>query len=78
MRTSGFVCKQCGNCCLRLYDASQHSVYQSDIDMWRDNARDDILAWIDPSELGNGVYVYDLWIRPNFRGMINIFVRSMM
>ena len=36
--------------------------------MWRDNARDDILAWVDPIGLGNGVYVYDLWINPKTGG----------
>jgi Fe-S-cluster containining protein len=68
MRLSGFVCKQCGNCCINLYDAYQHSASQEDIDMWRDNGRDDILAWVDPIELGNGVYVYDLWIKPKTGG----------
>jgi Fe-S-cluster containining protein len=32
--------------------------------MWRDHDRDDILAWVDPIELGNGGYVYDVWINP--------------
>jgi len=64
MQPSGFVCKQCGNCCLNLYDAYQHSADQSDVDMWRDHDRDDILAWVDPIELGNGGYVYDVWINP--------------
>jgi len=26
--------------------------------MWKDNGRDDILAWVDPIEIGNGRYIY--------------------
>jgi Fe-S-cluster containining protein len=33
--------------------------------MWQDNARDDILAWVDPIDIGNGNYIYDVWINPN-------------
>jgi hypothetical protein len=36
--------------------------------MWLDNGRDDILAWDDPIELGNKVYVYDFWIKPKTVG----------
>ena len=34
------------------------------MDMWEDNLRDDILAWVDPVEIGNGKYIYDVWINP--------------
>jgi len=59
-----FICKRCGNCCLNLTDAYQRSVDQSDIDMWRENLRDDILEWVDPIDCGEGVAVYDIWISP--------------
>ena len=32
--------------------------------MWRENLRDNILAWVDPIDCGNGVVVYDIWINP--------------
>ena len=47
-----FICKRCGNCCLNLTDAYQCSVDQSDIDLWRENSRDDILEWVDPIDCG--------------------------
>ena len=59
-----FMCKRCGNCCLSLTDAYQCSVDQSDIDMWRDNSRDDILEWVDTIDCGHGGSVYDIWIDP--------------
>jgi len=62
MQPNGFVCKQCGKCCLNFYDAYQHSVDQSDVEIWQNNARDDILAWVDPLKLSNGRYIYDVWI----------------
>jgi Fe-S-cluster containining protein len=60
----GFNCKRCGNCCLTLTDAYQHTVDQSDIDMWGENSRDDILAWVDPIHCGDEVAAYDVWINP--------------
>ena len=59
-----FICKRCGNCCLNLTDAYQCSVDQSDIDMWKENLRDDILEWVDPIDCGGGAVVYDIWINP--------------
>jgi Fe-S-cluster containining protein len=59
-----FICKQCGNCCLNLTDAYQCSVDQSDIDMWGENLRDDILEWVDTIGCGDGERVYDIWISP--------------
>jgi len=63
-----FICKQCGNCCLNLTDAYQCSVDQSDIDMWKENLRDDILEWVDPIDCGGGAVVYDIWINPKTGG----------
>lgn len=53
---------------MNLYDAYQHSADQSDVDMWRDHGRDDVLAWVDPIEIGDEKYVYDIWINPNTGG----------
>jgi Fe-S-cluster containining protein len=64
MPPQGFVCEQCGNCCINLSDAYQHSVNKSDIDMWKENDRDNILAWVDPIDLGNENFVYDGWKNP--------------
>ncbi len=59
-----FKCKQCGNCCLNLNDAFQTSVTGQDIAMWRVKGRFDILDWVDPIPVGDGSYVYDIWINP--------------
>ena len=59
-----FLCKRCGNCCINLSDAYQCSVDQSDIDMWEENLRYDILEWVDPIDIGNERVVYDIWINP--------------
>ncbi len=64
MPPEGFTCKQCGNCCLNLSDANQGSVDDSDIDIWKKNQRYDILEWVDPIDLGDVNYVYDIWINP--------------
>lgn len=64
MPPKDFKCKQCGNCCLNLNDAFQTSVSDEDIAMWREKGRFDILAWVDPIPVGDGNYVYDIWINP--------------
>ena len=65
MRTSGFVCKQCGNCCLKLYDAYQPFGIHNQILICGETMPETIY-WLGliPTELGNEVYVYDLWINP--------------
>lgn len=59
-----FKCIQCGNCCLNLSDAFQTSVSGEDIALWRVKGRFDILDWVDPIPVGDGNYVYDIWINP--------------
>lgn len=59
-----FTCIQCGNCCLNLGDAFQTSVSDEDIAMWRTKGRFDILEWVHPIPLGEGHYIYDIWISP--------------
>ena len=71
MPPRGFVCKRCGNCCINLSGGYQHSADQSDVDMWVDNHRDDILAWVDPIEIGDGNYIYDVWIDPKTNDDVN-------
>ena len=64
MPSEAFVCKQCGNCCLNLGDAIQFPVLQADVDLWKENLRYDIFAWVSVTELGNGQRFYDAWINP--------------
>ena len=63
MPPEGFKCKQCGNCCLNL-EASHTTAYEEDVQLWRKEERKDILDWIDPISLGNGIFIYDIWISP--------------
>jgi Fe-S-cluster containining protein len=64
MPSKGFKCKQCGNCCLNLYDAFSTSATDQDIKMWEQEGRDDILEWVDPIHIGSNQYVYDIWFNP--------------
>ena len=64
MNSKKFTCIQCGNCCLNLGDAFQTSVSDEDIAMWRTKGRFDILEWVHPIPLGEGHYIYDIWISP--------------
>jgi len=58
-----FECKQCGNCCLNLWDAFCTCANEADIHIWEENGREDILAWVDPISVGDQ-FVYDIWIDP--------------
>ena len=61
MRSDGFQCKQCGTCC------REHTIYLSEDDVfrWTLEAREDILEWVDPIELGDDVVEYDFPIDPD-------------
>ena len=63
MPPRGFKCKQCGNCCLNLYDAFSTCVSDNDIAMWQNAGRHDILEWVSPIQPGTH-FVYDIWINP--------------
>ena len=56
-REKGFICKQCGNCCLTL-NAHQISVGRSEVKKWRKNP--DIMSRIRHL-IGN---IYDVWFSP--------------
>ncbi len=60
MPPKDFKCKQCGNCCLNLSGAINACVSEKDLQIWRDNFRDDILEWVDAIHLGEDQYVYDI------------------
>lgn len=64
MPPKGFICKQCGNCCLNLYDAFTTSVTHEDIQLWESKGRDDIIDWVAPIPLGENLLIYDIWISP--------------
>ena len=64
MPPKGFKCQQCGNCCLNLRDAFGTCAYEEDIQLWDREGRNDILDWVDPIHVGDGEYVYDIWISP--------------
>ncbi len=59
MPPEGFVCKQCGHCCLDL-GAYQTCASEEDIALWEENGRDDLLDWV--IEIAPGVY--DIWMNP--------------
>jgi len=63
MREIGFLCRQCGHCCINLSDAFSVCATVADIERWQAAGRDDILAWVDPIPVGDA-FVYDLWIDP--------------
>lgn len=58
-------CKQCGYCCIDLSDAFTTTAYEEDIQLWREQRRQDILGWVGAIHLGGDNYVYDLWIDPS-------------
>ncbi len=64
MREAGFICKQCGNCCLNLSGAESTCASEADVRMWEAAGRDDILAWVDPIRLGDQLIAYDIWVNP--------------
>lgn len=66
MPPKGFVCKQCGHCCLNL-GAYQSNATEADIAMWEECGREDILEWVD--EIGAGIY--DIWINPRTKDDVN-------
>ena len=64
MPVKEFKCKQCGNCCLNLYDAFQTCALDEDVQLWEIEGRYDILEWVDSIPLGEDQYVHDIWISP--------------
>lgn len=64
-REEGFVCKQCGHCCISLPDAYGCNAYEEDIDRWELEDRFDILKWVEAHYTKEGELIYaDLWISP--------------
>ena len=64
MQPIGFKCKQCGSCCINLRDAFETCATEEDVQLWEEEGREDILAWVDPIPLGEEHFVYDIWISP--------------
>ena len=64
MPPAGFKCKQCGNCCLNLSGAIDACATEEDVRRWEENARFDILEWVEAIHLGEDHCVYDIWINP--------------
>lgn len=60
MPPKGFLCKQCGHCCLNM-EAHYSCATLKDVVLWEDEGRDDILDWVD--EIAPGVY--DIWVNPH-------------
>ena len=61
MPPKSFKCKQCGQCCLNLLDAFTTCATDEDVEMWEQEGRDDILAWVDTIQLGEHC-VHDIWV----------------
>ena len=49
---------------MNLGDAFSTCATEEDIHLWEENGREDILKWVDPISIGDGHYVYDIWINP--------------
>ena len=64
MTQRGFVCRQCGQCCLNLGDAFTTCATDEDVRRWEAAGRYDILAWVDPIAVGGDQYVFDIWVSP--------------
>ncbi len=64
MKRRGFSCRRCGHCCLNLVDAYRGCVSDADLERWRKEGRDDILAWISTLDLGHGNLLHLAWIDP--------------
>lgn len=67
----GFLCKQCGRCCLDL-DGFSTSAYPEDVARWRAEGREDILEWVDIFYYCGQEGGYDIWISPGAPGCGNI------
>ena len=63
MRADGFLCCQCGHCCINVSGAFSACATDADIERWEVAGRDDILAWVDPIAIGDEC-VYDIWVNP--------------
>jgi Fe-S-cluster containining protein len=66
MPPEGFVCKQCGHCCLHL-GAYQTCATEEDIASWEEHGRDDLLDWVIQIAPG----VYDIWMNPETGDYVN-------
>ncbi len=64
MPSQDLECQQCGHCCIDLSDAFTTTAYEEDIQLWREQGRQDILDWVAEIPVGDDQYVYDLWISP--------------
>ncbi|MCK4488067.1 MAG: hypothetical protein KAU38_15080, partial [Desulfobacterales bacterium] len=42
-----------------------------DVQLWEEKGREDILEWVDPILLGDGQFVYDIWISPRTGDDVN-------
>ena len=58
-----FICVQCGNCCLNLYDAFCTTADPEDLIRWEKEGRWDILDWVS-FLLEDDRTIADLWISP--------------
>jgi hypothetical protein len=59
-----FKCRLCGHCCLNLVDAYRGCVSDADLELWRREGRDDLLAWVETLDLGHGNLLHTAWIDP--------------
>ncbi|MBW6512429.1 MAG: YkgJ family cysteine cluster protein [Desulfuromonadaceae bacterium] len=64
MTEAEFSCLLCGHCCLNLVDAYRGCVSDADLDLWRREGRDDLLAWVETLDLGHGNLLHTAWVDP--------------
>lgn len=59
---AAYRCRRCGDCCRRL--DYRHQATAEDVDRWRRQGRDDILAWVREDRGDDGEPVYSIWREP--------------
>ena len=64
MPPQNFKCTQCGNCCLNLYDAFSTCATEEDIQLWKNEGREDILEWVSFIGTHDQFVAADIWISP--------------
>jgi len=71
MQSNNFECTGCGNCCIN-FEAYFSTVPESDVEMWKNAKREDILKWVSAIEIGDNEYIFDIWIDPKNGGDVDV------
>ncbi len=63
MPPQGFRCKRCGHCCIELETASL-PCSKDDYRRWKNEGREDILAWVGAIAPGGTILMLEMWVNP--------------